>query len=109
MPDLPDALAPRMAIARARLGALVASDFADAETRTYLCRAGEALLTQDARSFLFLFGLPNFLFHVTMGFAALSASGMVLEKGDFDGFHVAPPPGDPARDGPLPGGGKPSG
>jgi hypothetical protein len=40
--------------------------------------------------FLHLFGLPNFFFHLTMGYAALRAAGVPLGKADFDGFHAYP-------------------
>ena len=35
-------------------------------------------------------GMPNFFFHLTMGYAALRAAGVPLGKADFDGFHVYP-------------------
>ena len=53
-------------------------------------RAGFADLEQDGASFLHLYGMPNFLFHVTMGYAALRAAGVALGKADFDGFHDYP-------------------
>ncbi len=40
--------------------------------------------------FLHLYGLPNFFFHLTMGYAALRAAGVRLGKADFDGFHSYP-------------------
>ena len=49
-------------------------------------------LDQSAADFLYLYGMPNFMFHLTMGYAALRASGVALGKADFDGFHAYPPP-----------------
>jgi len=91
VPDLPTALAPRLAVVRATLGALRPDDFRDAETRRYRHKAGMADLDQSAEEFLHLFGLPNFFFHLTMGYAALRAAGVDLGKADFDGFHAYPP------------------
>jgi hypothetical protein len=67
------------------------SEFEGAEARIIRHRAGEAEVEQDAATFLHLYGIPNFLFHLTMGYAALRAAGMVLGKADFDGIHVYPP------------------
>ena len=62
-----------------------------AEGRVIQHRAGFADLEQDGASFLHLYGMPNFLFHVTMGYAALRAAGVALGKADFDGSHDYPP------------------
>lgn len=91
VPDLPQALAPRLAVVRATLGAMRAEEFQGAETRRIRHRAGFAELEQGAEQFLYLFGLPNFFFHVTMGYAALRQAGVPLGKADFDGFHAYPP------------------
>ncbi|MCU0901529.1 MAG: DUF1993 domain-containing protein [Cypionkella sp.] len=91
VPDLPTALAPRMAVARATLGAMKPAEFDGAEGRRISHRAGFTDLDQPARDFVFLYGLPNFFFHVTMGYATLRAAGVPLGKGDFDGFHGYPP------------------
>lgn len=90
VPGLPAALAPRLAVARAVLGAMRPEEFAGAEVRVIRHRAGEAELEQDAATFLHLYGMPNFLFHLTMGYAALRAAGVALGKADFDGQHVYP-------------------
>ena len=90
VPDLPRAMAPRMAIARAILGAMRPDDFEGAQDRIIRHRAGFADLEQDGATFLHLFGLPNFFFHLTMGYGALRAAGVPLGKADFDGFHVYP-------------------
>lgn len=88
VPDLPQALGPRLAVARAMLGALPAAAFEGAEDRLIRHRAGAAVLEQDGATFLHLFGMPNFFFHLTMGYASLRAAGVALGKADFDGQHV---------------------
>jgi uncharacterized protein len=91
VPDLPQALGPRLAVARAMLGAMTPAEFEGAETRVIRHQAGFAMVEQCGPDFLFLFGLPNFFFHLTMGYAALRAAGVPLGKADFDGFHSYPP------------------
>jgi hypothetical protein len=90
VPDLPQGLGPRLAVARAMLGAMTPAEFEGAETRIIRHRAGFAELEQTGTDFLYLYGLPNFFFHVTMGYAALRAAGVPLGKADFDGLHVYP-------------------
>ena len=90
VPDLPQGLGPRLAVARALLGAMTPAEFEGAETRMVRHRAGFAELEQTGSDFLFLYGLPNFFFHLTMGYAALRAAGVPLGKADFDGFHSYP-------------------
>jgi hypothetical protein len=90
VPDLPQALGPRLAVARAMLGAMTPSDFDGAEARVIRHQAGFAELEQSGTEFLYLYGLPNFFFHLTMGYAALRAAGVPLGKADFDGFHAYP-------------------
>lgn len=90
VPDLPQALGPRLAVARAMLGAMTPAEFDGAETRLIRHTAGFADLEQTGVDFLHLYGLPNFFFHLTMGYAALRAAGVPLGKADFDGFHSYP-------------------
>ena len=90
VPQLPAALAPRLAVVRALLGAMRPSEFEGAEDRVIRHEAGFAVLEQDGASFLHLYGIPNFFFHLTMGYAALRAAGMPLGKADFDGLHSYP-------------------
>jgi hypothetical protein len=90
VPDLPQGLGPRLAVARAMLGAMTPADFEGAETRVIRHKAGFADLEQSGSDFLYLYGLPNFFFHLTMGYAALRAAGVPLGKADFDGFHAYP-------------------
>lgn len=90
VPDLPQALGPRLAVARAMLGAMQPAEFAGAEARIIRHHAGFAVLEQTGADFLHLYGLPNFFFHLTMGYSALRAAGVALGKADFDGFHSYP-------------------
>jgi hypothetical protein len=90
VPDLPQALGPRLAVARAMLGAMTPAEFEGAETRLIRHHAGFAVLEQTGAEFLHLYGMPNFFFHMTMGYAALRAAGVPLGKADFDGFHSYP-------------------
>jgi hypothetical protein len=90
VPDLPQALGPRLAVARAMLGAMTPADFDGAESRVIRHHAGFAVLEQTGTEFLHLYGLPNFFFHLTMGYAALRSAGVPLGKADFDGFHIYP-------------------
>jgi hypothetical protein len=90
VPDLPQALGPRLAVARAMLGAMSPAEFDGAERRIIRHHAGFVVLEQNAGDFLHLYGLPNFFFHLTMGYAALRAAGVHLGKADFDGFHSYP-------------------
>jgi uncharacterized protein len=90
VPDLPEGLGPRLAVARAVLGAMKPAEFEGAETRIISHRAGFAEVDQTGEQFLFLFGLPNFFFHLTMGYAALRLAGVAIGKEDFDGIHSYP-------------------
>ncbi|RYI29778.1 MAG: DUF1993 domain-containing protein [Acetobacteraceae bacterium] len=90
VPDLPQGLGPRLAVARAMLGAMTPAEFEGAETRIIRHHAGFAVLEQTGSEFLHLYGLPNFFFHLTMGYAALRAAGVPIGKADFDGFHSYP-------------------
>lgn len=94
VPSLPAALAPRLAVVRATLGAMRPEEFEGAELRRIQHRAGMADLEQSGSDFLYLYGLPNFMFHLTMGYAALRTGGLPLGKADFDGFHAYPPVAD---------------
>lgn len=90
VPDLPEALGPRLAVARAMLGGMTPGEFEGAEARVIRHQAGFAVLEQTGVEFLHLYGLPNFFFHLTMGYAALRLAGVPLGKADFDGFHSYP-------------------
>lgn len=90
VPEMPRALGPRLAVVRATLGAMKPAEFEGAEARIITHKAGFAELDQTAEQFLYLFGLPNFFFHLTMGYASLKAAGLPLGKEDFDGLHSYP-------------------
>ncbi len=90
VPDMPRALGPRLAVVRATLGAMKPAEFDGAEARIITHKAGVAEMDQTAEQFLHLFGLPNFFFHLTMGYAALKAAGLPLGKEDFDALHSYP-------------------
>lgn len=41
--------------------------------------------------YLYLYAMPNFLFHMSMTYGILRSSGVALSKADFDGYHQYPP------------------
>lgn len=90
VPRLEGTLPERLADARGILWALDPEEFAGAGGRRIRHRAGFAELDQSGNEFLTLYGLPNFFFHLTMGYAALRAAGVQLGKADFDGLHDYP-------------------
>jgi uncharacterized protein len=83
-------LMARIGVAEAALHALSETEFVGADARIIRHQAGQAMLEQTGADFLHLYGLPNFFFHLTMGYAALRAAGADLGKADFDGFHTYP-------------------
>ncbi len=85
-----DALRLRSAEVRQVLDGMAVADFADAPFRQIAHKAGNATLDQDGVSFLTLYALPNFFFHLTMGYATLRGQGAEIGKADFDGFHDYP-------------------
>ena len=88
--DAPTAsgIARRHAELVAILDGVAPDDFADAERRRVSHVAGEARLDQGAADYVHLFGVPNFFFHVTMGYASLRAAGADVGKARFDGLHA---------------------
>ncbi|MCR9136095.1 MAG: DUF1993 domain-containing protein [Alphaproteobacteria bacterium] len=72
------------------LSALAPSNFCLKPDQPIHHRAGQADLVQDATLFVTLYALPNFFFHVTMGYATLRAAGVPVGKADFDGQHFYP-------------------
>lgn len=64
--------------------------FQGAETRRIRHRAGFAQLDQPGAEYLQLFALPNFFFHLSMGFAVLRQGGIEIGKSDYDGLHDYP-------------------
>ena len=96
--ELPQLEGPADAAALIRRGERIAGmlaqlrpqDFDEAETREITHRAGKADLRQPAEEYVMLYGLPNFLFNLSQGYALLRARGVAVGKADFDGFHHYP-------------------
>lgn len=70
-----------------RLDVLTPDDFTAASGRVITHRAGEADLKQSASDYVTLYAVPNFFFHLTMGYATLRQRGLEIGKADFDGHH----------------------
>ena len=85
-----EGLLARIAFTQENLQALDAAAFEGAEDRVIRHRAGFAELEQSGHEFLHLFGMPNFMFHMTMGFALLRQGGLEIGKADFDALHDYP-------------------
>jgi hypothetical protein len=83
VPDLPAALAPRLAVARALLGAMQPADFADADRRRVVDPSGTGDLS--AAEHLFRHALPGFFYHIALGHAALLAAGLPQSAAELDG------------------------
>lgn len=83
-------LLARGATVERHLDALSPEDFDTSEDVEVSHVAGEARLTQPACEFIDLYAMPNFFFHLSMGYAILRAEGLSIGKGDFDGFHSYP-------------------
>ena len=66
------------------------ADFEPAPGRVVSHTAGMAELRQTADDYVTLYALPNFFFHLTMGYATLRHAGIDIGKGDFDGQHSYP-------------------
>lgn len=95
-PDFPEAamdydgVLARIDFAHERLVSLDPATFDGAEDRNVRHIAGFAELDQKAGDYLHLFAMPNFLFHLSMGFAVLRQGGLEIGKSDFDGLHDYP-------------------
>ena len=88
-PDLPDAMdCVQLRHFGAQIGALIDPISAQDLKRAVSHVAGEAHLTQDPAEYVLAFGLPNMLFHLSMGYAGLRMGGLDVGKADFDGFHI---------------------
>ncbi len=96
VPDFPQlgtdapGLKARISFAEERLTDLSPDAFESAETRRIQHRAGFAELDQTGPDFLHRFGMPNFMFHLSMGFAILRQNDIDIGKADFDGQHDYP-------------------
>ena len=85
---------------RALLDDALPHEFDGASARRVRHTAGEAEIEQDATTFVTVFALPNFFFHLAMAFAILRGAGIDLGKADFDDQHVYPAGATP-RIGPV--------
>ena len=96
VPDFPksamdaEGLKARIAFADGQLAALPPDLFEGAGDRRIEHRAGFAELEQSGADYLHLFSLPNFFFHLCMGFAVLRNAGVDMGKADFDALHDYP-------------------
>ncbi|MEP4434332.1 MAG: DUF1993 family protein, partial [Hyphomicrobiales bacterium] len=70
--------------------AITKADFKGSNQREIRHTAGMAELVQPAKDFVTLYAIPNFFFHLTMGYATLRSAGIEIGKGDFDGHHAYP-------------------
>ena len=85
-----DGLKRRCRELRAILDGQSPADFKPAPGRMVSHTAGMAELQQTADDYVTLYALPNFFFHLTMGYATLRHAGVDIGKGDFDGLHSYP-------------------
>jgi len=95
VPELPEchdvaSLLARGAEVERHLEVLEPDDFDQSRDVEVTHIAGEAQVTQSACDFIDLYALPNFFFHLSMGYAILRTNGVSIGKGDFDGFHSYP-------------------
>ena len=72
------------------LDALSPRQFAGAEERVIVDRAGNADVSLPGRRFLCEYALPNFFFHLSTAYGILRQAGLPIGKSDFDGFHTYP-------------------
>lgn len=97
VPEFPSAAMDREGIltridfAHERLVTMDPAAFEGAEARRIRHLAGFADLDQRGADYLHLFAIPNFMFHLSIGFAVLRQGGMDIGKADFDGLHDYPP------------------
>ena len=94
LPDLPAALGPRLAVARALLGGMKAAEFDPDPARMIRQQVQGIVLDLPAGDYLHLFGFPAFFFQIALGYAALQAAGVSLRGTDFDGFARGSPLSD---------------
>ncbi|MEC7763469.1 MAG: DUF1993 family protein [Pseudomonadota bacterium] len=97
VPEFPSAAMDREGIlaridfAHERLVTMDPATFEGAETRRIKHLAGFADLDQSGAQYLNMFAMPNFVFHLSIGFAVLRQGGLEIGKADFDGLHDYPP------------------
>ena len=92
LPDTPDrtALQDHAKGLLAFLAGMERDDFAAGPNGLIRHEAGKARLEQSPWDFTMLYALPNFFFHLSLGYASLRAAGAQIGKADFDGFHEYP-------------------
>lgn len=90
LPGLPLALAPRLAVARAMLGAMQPADFEGAESRLVRFRLGDTETDWPAVEYLFRVALPRFFFHLATAHAALRAAGLATDVAELAGLMAGP-------------------
>lgn len=74
-------------IVQDELSALTPADFGRSTVRRVRHEAGQALVSLPVEEYVNLFGIPNFFFHLTMGYATFRGRGYDVGKPDFDGYH----------------------
>lgn len=86
-----DILSARSDEIRALIAPLGPADFDGAPERQVTHTAGQADLTQTGTDYALRFALPNFFFHLSLGYATLRARGVQIGKADYDDLHVYAP------------------
>jgi hypothetical protein len=67
------------------LAGFTPADFEGAETRPIELKLGSHEMKFDGKSYVSMFALPNFFFHVTTAYDILRHNGVPIGKGDFLG------------------------
>ena len=68
-----------------------AMDFTGWEEKSISLTIGQEASQLTGRDLVDIYALPNFFFHISMGYAILRQQGVPIGKGDFDGLHVYAP------------------
>lgn len=63
-------------------------EFGGWEQKTIDLIAGQTKRTLSGRELVEIYALPNFFFHMSMGYAILRQCDIDIGKSDFDGLHV---------------------
>ena len=83
-------LQAQAADAARQIAAVKRPAFDGASARRIMHKAGDAVLTQDAATYLVHFAVPNLWFHLSLAYAILRQAGVPVGKADFDGLHSYP-------------------
>jgi hypothetical protein len=86
-----EGLRSRIAYVLELLNSLEPSQFEREESRVVESKAGNAQVSLRAPEFLLQYALPNFFFHITVGYAILRSLGVAVGKENFDGLHSYEP------------------